>query len=158
EDLRQLATRLHEDLAQRFTEAGWDVLTAKDIQDSPTWTSLEHVKPDRRFGVPFEEGAVARNPRRYLVVPPVDLPVIEAGATGPAWTMKDLVEELNATVLVATYAFDVIPFVPVQPGADGRPVTPRLQLVNVDFDFRTPGLVGGIIRAKTPETGTESSG
>jgi len=156
DDLHALAGRLQEDLAGQLSKAGWDVLNAGDVKDKDSWKKLEHVKADRRFGVPFEEGKVDGNPRRYLIVAPGDLPVIAAGATGPAWTMKELVDEMNATVLVATYTFDVIPFVSGNSG--DQPVAPRLQLVDVNFDFRTPGLVGGIIRAKAPETCTENTG
>lgn len=156
DDLRTLAGRLQEDLASQLSKVGWDVLNEADVKDKDTWKKLEHAKADRRFGVPFEEGKVDGNPRRYLIVAPANLPVIAAGATGPAWTMKELVDEMNATVLVATYTFDVIPF--VSGGSGDQPVAPRLQLVDVSFDFRTPGLVGGVIRAKVPETCTESTG
>ncbi len=158
DSVRELATKLQEDLTNQFKNAGWDVLTEADIKDNAAWTKLDHVKPDKRFGVPFEQGNVNGNPRRYLVVTPGDLPVIAAGATGPAWTMKELVDAMNATVLVPTYTFDVIPFVSGDAAAGGAPVAPRLQLVGVDFDFRTPGLVGGSIRAKVPETSVDPSG
>jgi hypothetical protein len=156
--LRDLAGRLQEDLANQLKTAGWDVLTETDVKDNPIWTKLERVSPDKRFGVPFEQGNVAGNPRRYLIVAPANLPVIAAGSTGPAWTMKDLVAELNATVLVATYTFDVIPSVPADAASSTQPVAPRLQLLDVNFDFRTPGMVGGTIRAKIPQTSTETTG
>jgi hypothetical protein len=156
--IRDLAARLHDDLLKNLEKAGWDVLTEADIKDKESWTKLEHVKPDRRFGVPFEQGTVEGNPRRYLIVAPGDLPVIAAGSTGPAWTLKDLVTELNATVLVATYTFDVIPAVPADAATSIHPVSPRLQLLDVNFDFRTPGMVGGTIRAKIPQTAAEVTG
>jgi hypothetical protein len=157
-NIRDLAARLHDDLTKNLEKAGWDVLTEADVKDKEGWTKLEHVKPDRRFGVPFEQGTVEGNPRRYLIVAPGDLPVIAAGSTGPAWTMKDLVTELNATVLVATYTFEVIPSVPADAATSSNPVAPRLQLLDVNFDFRTPGMVGGTIRAKVPQTATEPTG
>lgn len=154
--LRDLAGRLQADLVKQLETAGWEVLGAAEIKDHDTWKKLERVNPDKRFGVPFEQGNVAGNPRRYLIVTPGDLPVIAAGATGPAWTMKDLVTELNATVLVATYTFDVVPSVAA--GSSVPPVAPLLQLVDVNFDFRTPGLVGGTIRAKLPQTASSVGG
>jgi hypothetical protein len=156
--LREMAARLHEDLKQNLEKAGWDVLTATDVQDKAAWTKLERAKADRRFGVPFEQGTAGGNPRRYLIVAPGELPVIEAGATGPAWALKDLVTELNATVLVPMYTFDVIPSVSGDAASSLTPVAPRLQLLDVNFDFRTPGMVGGTIRAKVPQTSNDTTG
>jgi hypothetical protein len=153
--IRNVAEKLQADLINQLKTAGWDVLTEADIKTNATWTKLEHVKPDKRFGVPFEQGTVGGNPRRYLIVTPANLPVIAAGSTGPAWTLKDLVTELNATVLVPTYTFDVIPSTA---GGGNPPVAPHLQLLEVNFDFRTPGMVGGTIRAKIPQTSTDASG
>lgn len=158
DSLRDLAGQLHTDLIKQLKTAGWDVLTEADVKTNAGWTKLEHVNPDRRFGVPFEQGNVAGNQRRYLIVTPANLPVLAAGATGPAWAMKDLVTELNATVLVATYTFDVIPTVAADATTNAKPVSPHLQLVDVNFDFRTPGMVGGTIRAKSPETATAATG
>jgi hypothetical protein len=158
ESLRDLAAKLQEDLFTQLKTAGWDVLSESDIKSSATWTKLDRVSPDKRFGVPFEQGNVAGNLRRYLIVTPANQPVIAAGATGPAWAMKELVTEMNATVLVPIYTFDVIPSVPSDAATSDKPVAPRLQLVDVNFDFRTPGMVGGTIRAKIPQTSDDASG
>lgn len=160
--IRELTTRLQDDLVAQLKSAGWEVMTYAQIKDNAVWAKLPRVDPDRRFGVPFEQSNIGGNQRRYLVVTPANAPVIAAGATGPAWAMKDLVAELNATVLVATYTIDVVPSVPspamvaAQPGI--QPVVPHLQLVDVNLDFRTPGMVGGSIHTRIAETSTEGTG
>lgn len=116
---QELATSLQKDLVEKMRAAGWKVLTDADIRDSKAYKKLKWEKDselgqgidvEKSDGKVLGVGMADSSGSGYYIAVPEGQKMLKYGITGPAWAMKKVAKEFNASLFIPTYTINTMYF------------------------------------------------